>query len=127
MANSRPKLHVEQDPATTPDGPRRRRAERPGSAVLDRGTAIGRYTILEHVGSGGMASVYSAYDTHLERIVALKMLRAELERDDVRARMLREAQAMARLKHPHVVTVYDVGEHDGRQYLITEFMDGGTL
>jgi len=128
MANSRPKLHVERDPATTPDGPRRRSAERPTSALLDRGTAIGRYTILEHVGSGGMASVYSAYDTQLERIVALKMLRAELELDHVRARMLREAQAMARLKHPHVVTVYDVGTfEEDRIYIAMEFVDGTTL
>src|SRR5689334_11957573 len=127
MANSRPKLHVEQDPATTPDGPRRRRAERPKSPVLDRGTAIGRYTILEHLGAGGMASVYSAYDTQLERIVALKMLRAELEEGDVRARMLREAQAMARLKHPHVVTVYDVGSFEDRIYIAMEFVDGTTL
>jgi serine/threonine protein kinase/tetratricopeptide (TPR) repeat protein len=127
MANSRPKLHVEQDPATIPDGPRRRRAERPRPAVLDRGTAIGRYTILEHVGSGGMASVYSAYDTQLERIVALKMLHAELELDSVRTRMLREAQAMARLKHPNVVTVYDVGTVEDRIYIAMDFVDGTTL
>jgi serine/threonine protein kinase/tetratricopeptide (TPR) repeat protein len=127
MLSSRPKLQVAQDPATTPDGPRPRRRADPTPVVLERGTAIGRYTILEHVGSGGMASVYSAYDTQLERIVALKTLHAELELDSVRARMSREAQAMARLKHPNVVTVYDVGTVDDRIYIAMEFVDGTTL
>jgi tRNA A-37 threonylcarbamoyl transferase component Bud32/tetratricopeptide (TPR) repeat protein len=88
---------------------------------------IDRYTILDHLGSGGMASVYSAYDTQLERIVALKMLRAELTVDEVRARMLREAQAMARLKHQHVVTVYEVGTFDNGIHIAMEFVDGTTL
>ena len=96
-------------------------------AEVSRGTVIGRYTILDHLGSGGMASVYSAYDTHLERIVALKMLRAELEIEEVRARMLREAQAMARLKHENVVTVYEVGTFDNRIYIAMEYVDGKTL
>jgi tetratricopeptide (TPR) repeat protein/predicted Ser/Thr protein kinase len=88
---------------------------------------IDRYTILDHLGSGGMASVYSAYDTQLERIVALKMLHAELTVEEVRARMLREAQAMARLKHQHVVTVYEVGTFDNRIHIAMEFVDGTTL
>jgi len=74
-----------------------------------------------------MASVYSAYDTHLERIVAVKMLRAELEIEEVRARMLREAQAMARLKHENVVTVYEVGTFENRIYIAMEYVDGKTL
>ena len=102
-------------------------SDHPKSEHLARGTVIGRYTILDHLGSGGMASVYSAYDTQLERIVALKMLRAELEIEEVRARMLREAQAMARLKHQHVVTVYEVGTFEHRIYIAMEFVDGTTL
>jgi serine/threonine protein kinase len=118
-----------QDDATlTTDDARHQKKSAPSkSAQLARGTVIGHYTILEHLGSGGMASVYSAYDTHLERIVALKMLRAELEIEEVRARMLREAQAMARLKHEHVVTVYEVGTFDNRIYIAMEFVDGSTL
>src|SRR5262245_17833004 len=96
-------------------------------AEVSRGTVIDRYTILDHLGSGGMASVYSAYDTHLERIVAVKMLRAELEVEEVRARMLREAQAMARLKHENVVTVYEVGTFENRIYIAMEYVDGKTL
>jgi serine/threonine protein kinase len=87
-------------PKTPTDGAGRgTKSERPKDGAIALGTIIGRYTILEHLGSGGMASVYSAYDKQLERIVALKMLRAELEVDEVRTRMLREGQAMARLKH----------------------------
>ncbi|MET0593290.1 MAG: serine/threonine-protein kinase [Polyangiaceae bacterium] len=102
-------------------------SKRPKGAHVARGTVIDRYTILDHLGSGGMASVYSAYDTQLERIVALKMLRAELTVEEIRARMLREAQAMARLKHQHVVTVYEVGTFDNRIYIAMEFVDGTTL
>lgn len=102
-------------------------SERRKEHTIARGTIIGRYTVLEHLGSGGMASVYSAYDKQLERIVALKMLRAELEVDEVRTRMLREAQAMARLKHEHVVTVYEVGTFDARIFIAMEYVDGATL
>ena len=115
------------DAKTTTDGLLRgKRSEGGTVAHIARGTVIGRYTILDHLGSGGMASVYSAYDTQLERIVAIKMLRAELEIEEVRVRMLREAQAMARLKHEHVVTVYEVGTFEHRIYIAMEFVDGKT-
>lgn len=106
---------------------RRQRSKRPSDAHVARGTVIDRYTVVDHLGSGGMASVYSAYDTQLERIVALKMLREELTDEELRARMLREAQAMARLKHQHVVTVYEVGTFDNRICIAMEFVDGTTL
>jgi len=126
-ANSSYPTALTPDDATSNTLGRRQRSKRPKQMHLTRGTVIDRYTILDHLGSGGMASVYSAYDTQLERIVALKMLRAELTVEEVRARMLREAQAMARLKHQHVVTVYEVGTFDNRIYIAMEFVDGATL
>src|SRR5690348_4489290 len=86
-------------PEETPGRPKRG-SNRP------RGSVIGRYVILEPLGKGGMGAVYSAYDTQLDRRVALKLLRAAQgkEPEEWRARLLREAQAMARLSHPNVVT-----------------------
>ena len=94
---------------------------------IGSGCVIGRYTVLERLGAGATATVYSAYDAHLERIVALKVLRAQLETSDIRVRLTREAQAMARLRHPNVVTVYDVGTFGDRIYIAMEFVDGMTL
>src|SRR3954470_19054324 len=85
--------------------------------AIGRGTVIGRYTLLERLGAGGMATVYSAHDTQLDRIVALKLLRPHEDVAEVRARLFLEAQAMARLSHPNVVTIYDVGvASDGRVF-----------
>jgi hypothetical protein len=83
--------------------------------------------VLERLGAGATATVFSAYDAQLERIVALKVLRAQLQTSDIGVRLLREAQAMARLRHPNVVTVYDVGTFDDRIYIAMEFVDGMTL
>ena len=94
---------------------------------LRRGTLVDRYTILEALGSGGIATVYSAYDAQLERLVALKMLRPHVDVPEVRRRLFREAMAMARLKHPNVVTVYDVGRFRRQIYLAMELVDGATL
>jgi tetratricopeptide (TPR) repeat protein/predicted Ser/Thr protein kinase len=94
---------------------------------LSRGTLIDRYTILETLGSGGVATVYSAYDGQLERIVALKMLLPHVDVPDVRRRLFREAQVMARLKHPNVVTVYDVGKFRRQIYIAMECVEGSTL
>ena len=93
------------------------------------GAHVGRYVILERVGSGAMGVVYGAYDPQLDRKIALKLLRgigagaAPL----ARARMMREAKAMARLQHPNVAAVHDVGvAEDDRVFLATEFLSGGT-
>jgi tetratricopeptide (TPR) repeat protein len=100
---------------------------------LARGSSIDRYVILEPLGKGGMGAVYSAYDPQLDRRVALKLLRApghaaEAKEAEWRARLMREAQAMARLSHPNVVTVYDVGVSDGgRVFVAMEIVEGGTL
>src|SRR5947209_7186870 len=82
------------------------------------GERIGRYVLLERIAEGGMGVVYAAYDSELDRKVAIKLLRANLARKahdgaDIQARLLREAQAMARLSHPNVVAVHDVGTHEG--------------
>jgi len=104
---------------------------RPASAgLLRRGDALGRYTVLEHVGSGAMGLVYAAYDSTLDRRVAIKLLHARpgLDAGSRREkRLLREAQAMAQLTHPNVVTVHDVGTANGRVFLAMEYVQGVTL
>ncbi|MCX4246348.1 serine/threonine-protein kinase [Paraliomyxa miuraensis] len=104
-------------------------AHRVTSPVLPRGAALGRYVILDRLAAGGMGVVYRAIDPQLERMVALKLLRFG-EDDDARAqhtRLLREAQAMARVRHPNVVVVYDVGVEEGRVYVAMELIEGQTL
>jgi serine/threonine-protein kinase len=88
----------------------------------------GRYRVLRHVGSGGMADVYSAEDTHLGRTVALKLLHRRFAQDkEFVERFRREASAAAGLQHPNVVSVYDRGEFDGTYYIAMEFCEGTTL
>lgn len=89
---------------------------------------MGRFVILHQLGAGGMGAVYAAYDEKLNRKVALKLLHGHLGAPEhQRARVLREAKALARVTHPRVVTVYDVGESDEQVYLAMEFVDGMTL
>jgi len=97
---------------------------------LTVGDKVGRYLILTTLGSGGMGVVFAAYDPQLDRKVALKLLRAGLNYNtkDARTRLRREAQAIAQLSHPNVVSVYDVGEtDDGDLYIAMEFVEGDTL
>ena len=87
-----------------------------------------RYQLLESVGQGGMADVYKAMDTILNRIVAIKILRGELADDPMTLlRFQREASAASKLSHPNVVDVYDVGESEGRHYIVMEYVRGRTL
>jgi tRNA A-37 threonylcarbamoyl transferase component Bud32 len=87
-----------------------------------------RYRLEERIGSGGMSTVYRAYDETLERWVAVKMLHASMYDDSVQLeRFRREARSVARLSHPHVVTVIDAGEDDGQPFIVFEFVDGETL
>ncbi|EDM77408.1 serine/threonine kinase family protein [Plesiocystis pacifica SIR-1] len=96
------------------------RAPRPG----DR---IGRYVLIERVGQGAMGTVYAAYDPDLDRRIALKLLRGRAAGDEQQLRLMREAQAMARVSHPNVVHVYEVGSHGRQVFLAMEFIEGQTL
>jgi serine/threonine-protein kinase len=88
----------------------------------------GRYRLEERIGSGGMSTVYRAFDETLERWVAIKVLHHTMEDDPVQLeRFRREARTVARLSHPHVVTVIDAGEDDGHPFIVFEFVDGDTL
>ncbi|MEM6993015.1 MAG: serine/threonine-protein kinase [Myxococcota bacterium] len=97
--------------------------------LLRPGTSVGRYIVLGHIGSGGMGIVYAAFDPELDRRIALKLVRPSVRRDSdrARARMTREAQAMARLSHPNVVPIHDVGEHDGSVYIAMHLVTGTSL
>ncbi len=93
------------------------------------GTTLGgRYDVVEKIGAGGMASVFKAKDTLLNRFVAIKILRENFEDDkQVVTNFIKEAQASASLSHNNVVSVYDVGEEDGTNYMVMELVDGVTL
>src|ERR671919_2542315 len=93
------------------------------------GTLIGdRFRLEEKVGSGGMSSVYRAYDPTLERHVAIKLMHRDISSDaDQLERFRREARAVAQLSHPNVVTVIDAGEDDGAPFIVLEYVEGETL
>ncbi len=95
------------------------------------GQDIGRYRIIEPLGQGGMATVYRAYDTHLECEVAVKFIRMERlspeEEQKALKRFEREAKEIARLTHPNIVKVTDYGEYNGAPYLVMPYLPGGTL
>jgi tetratricopeptide (TPR) repeat protein len=100
----------------------------PGTAPsIERGQTINRFVVVALVGRGGMGEVYSAYDPELDRKVAIKLLRVRGGSTDGRGRLLREAQATARLSHPNVVVVYDVGTFGNDVFVAMEFVAGGTL
>src|SRR5947209_11399812 len=95
-----------------PDNPTRDdRGVQKDDELLDRGATVGRYVVLERIGFGGMGIVYSAYDPELDRRVAVKLLRTRaggsVSPTEAQQRLIREAQAMARVSHPNVVAVYD--------------------
>ncbi|EDM77565.1 serine/threonine kinase family protein, partial [Plesiocystis pacifica SIR-1] len=88
---------------------------------------IGRFVVLQRLGEGGMGVVYAAYDNELDRKLAIKLVRPERAAADTRVRVKREAKAMARLSHPNVVHVYEVGEFEEQIYVAMEFVTGPTL
>ena len=97
-------------------------------ALLQPGTTLGPYEVREKIGAGGMGEVYRGRDARLGREVALKVLPASTMGDSAtRARFFREAQAASRLNHPHIVTVFDIGETGGRVFLAMEYVAGRTL
>jgi eukaryotic-like serine/threonine-protein kinase len=95
--------------------------------MLTPGTMIGAYRLDHQLGEGGMGAVYRAIDTRLNRAVAIKLLAPHVGDASARRRFQREAQLASSLNHPHILTVHDAGEFDGRQYLVTELLEGGTL
>ncbi|HXJ80198.1 MAG TPA: serine/threonine-protein kinase, partial [Candidatus Methylomirabilis sp.] len=89
---------------------------------------IGKYQILERIGRGGMGTIFKAHDPILNRAVALKVISTDIDvTDEIRTRFFREAQACARLSHPNIVTVYDMGEDAGRMFIVMELLDGVEL
>ena len=96
-------------------------------ADIRHGAKIGRFVVVGELGKGGMGVVYRAHDPELDRQVALKVLRSAAATEEERMRMLREGQAMARVTHPNVITVYEVGVAGTMVFLAQELMDAGTL
>src|SRR5215470_11183719 len=93
-----------------------------------REESIAHYRILEPIGAGGMGAVYKAYDKKLQRVVALKVLPPEyVAQQDRRRRFFQEARAASALNHPHILTIYEVGEDEGRPYIAMEYVEGETL
>ncbi|MCR9165386.1 MAG: tetratricopeptide repeat protein [Nannocystaceae bacterium] len=104
----------------------------PSPGPIQRGQSVGRYLIVDILGAGAMGVVYRAYDPDLDRALALKVVGGAAESGSTagsreQARLLREAQAMARVRHPNVIAVFDVGELDSAVYVAMELVDGVTL
>jgi serine/threonine protein kinase len=92
--------------------------------TLATGTTLGPYEVLNAIGAGGMGEVYRARDTRLKRDVAIKVLPSAVADNQARrARFAREAESISQLSHPHICTVYDIGDEHGVTYLVMEFID----
>jgi serine/threonine protein kinase len=98
------------------------------SMSIEAGTKLGSYEILALIGAGGMGEVYRARDFRLDRTVAIKVLPSHLaQRPDLRERLEREARAVSSLNHPHICTLFDIGRHEGVDFLVMEHLEGETL
>ncbi len=96
--------------------------------TLAAGSRLGPYEIVSPLGAGGMGEVYKARDTRLERDVAVKILRpSESTSEEMKQRFEREAKAISQLSHPNICALYDVGSHEGTEYLVMEYLEGETL
>ena len=94
---------------------------------LAAGTKLGPYEIQSPLGAGGMGEVYRARDTRLERTVAIKVLADRLSSPQDKERFQREARVVSSLSHPHICALYDVGQHEGYDFLVMEYLEGETL
>jgi len=95
---------------------------------ISAGVRLGRYEILSQLGAGGMGEVYLALDTELDRTVAIKILPEALTSDPQRLqRFIQEAKAASALNHPHILTIYEIGDTGASRFIVTEFIDGETL
>src|SRR5687768_1800722 len=90
-------------------------------------TTIGRYEVVSRLGQGGMGSLYLAKDPKIGRLVAIKLVRQEFDSPAARRRVGREARSAGALRHPSIVTIFDVDEHDGLPFIAMEYIDGETL
>ncbi len=129
MANDETEFETSSDADTAPGSEQCGVVHR-----LERGTSVGRYVVIDFVDAGGMGAIYQAFDPELNRPVALKILSVNkqksqdsIEADRAKSRMIREAQALAQLTHPNVVTVYDVGEYEDSIFIAMEFVEGRDL
>src|SRR5215472_1800256 len=96
--------------------------------MLSEGQTLGHFEIMEKLGAGGMGVVFKARDTHLNRLIAIKVIQpARVTDSSLQARLLAEARAASSLNHPNVVTVYDAGSCDGVDYIAMEYVPGETL
>jgi eukaryotic-like serine/threonine-protein kinase len=99
-----------------------------GPLTVQPGTRLGPYEVLAAIGAGGMGEVYRARDTRLDRSVAIKVLPTHVSSNPAfRERFEREARTISSLSHPHICALFDVGRHDGLDYLVMEYLDGETL
>src|SRR6476659_3954112 len=95
---------------------------------LDADSVLSHYRIVSKIGAGGMGEVYLAHDTTLDRKIAIKFLNQEFSNDEEKlSRFIQEAKAASALNHPNILTVYEIGEVDDRNYIATELIDGHTL
>jgi Tol biopolymer transport system component len=117
-------LAAEQLPISLLDHPA---TSEPSLATVAAGTQIGSYRIEAQVGRGGMGVVYRAFDVRLNRPVAVKFVSDALASQEARIRFQREARTASSLNHPNILTVFDIGEFEERQFLVTEFVERGTL
>lgn len=122
-----PKLRCEVESLLAQGGPLPELALPSTVMQVAVGASLGPYRIEAQIGEGGMGAVFRALDTKLNRPVAIKFLSSELADAAARRRFQREAQTASSLNHPHILTVHDAGDVEGRQYLVTEYIDGGTL